>query len=210
MNFVQRKATTAKSKLADVNFKEKRKEFLDDSVSIVELEEIPPELVLNWDQTGIKLVPLASWTMYERRSRRVELVGISDKRQITAVFCGSLMGSFLPIQLIYKGKTDRCHPHVDFLLDWNITHSSKHWSTEETMIQYVDNIIVPFVEATRESLGEDKAAVIIMDNFKGQVTPKMNALLEQHNIHSCLLPPNTTDRLQPMDLSVNKPAKSIL
>ena len=49
-----------------------------------------------------------------------------------------------------------------------------------------------------------------MDNFKGQVTPIMNELLEQHNIHSCLLPPNTMDRLQPMDLSVNKPAKAFL
>lgn len=33
-----------------------------------------------------------------------------------------------------------------------------------------------------------------MDNFKG--------------LHTCLIPPNTTDLLQPMDLSVNKPAKS--
>ena len=120
------------------------------------------------------------------------------------------MGAFLPIQLIYKGKTDRCHPHFSFPLHWDITHSPKHWSTEETMIQYVNNIIVPFVEKTRESLDEDKAAVIIMDNFKGQITTTMNELLEQHNIHSCLLPPNTTDRLQPMDLSVNKPAKAFL
>ena len=120
------------------------------------------------------------------------------------------MGSFLPIQLIYKGKTDQCHPHFNFPLDWNITYSPKHWSTQETMIQYVDNIIVPFVDTTREALGEDKAAVIIMDNFKGHVTPKMNALPEQHNIHSCLLPPNMTNRLQTMDLSVNKPAMTFL
>ena len=60
-------------------------------MSIVEFEEIPPELVLDWDQTGIKLIPSASWTMSEKGSGRVELVGISDKRQITAVFCGSLM-----------------------------------------------------------------------------------------------------------------------
>ena len=148
--------------------------------------------------------------MHVRGSRRVELIGLSDKRQITAVFCGSLMGAFLPVQLIYKGKTDRCHSHFIFPQDWDITHSPKLWSTQETMIRYVNNIIVPCVEKTRESLGEDKPAVIIMDNFKGQVTPIMNELLEQHNIHSCLLPPNTTDRLQPMDLSVNKPAKAFL
>jgi len=78
------------------------------------------------------------------------------------------------------------------------------------MMQYVNNIIVPFVEQTRESLGEDKVAVAIMDNFKGQVTSAMTELLERHCIHTCLIPPNTTDRLQPMDISVNKPAKAFL
>ena len=65
------------------------------------------------------------------------------------------------------------------------------------MIQYVQNVIVQFVEQTRESLGEDedKAAVVIMDNFKGQVTPAMTELLERHHIHSCYIPLNTTDRL---------------
>ncbi len=35
-------------------------------------------------------------------------------------------------------------------------------------------------------------------------------MFEDHNIHVCLLPPNTTDCLQPMDISVNKPAKDYL
>ena len=53
----------------------------------------------------------------ERRGERcVEMVGVNDKRQITAVFCGSAAGEFLPIQLIYTGKTDRCHPRYHFLL----------------------------------------------------------------------------------------------
>ena len=48
-----------------------------------------------------------------------------------------------------------------------------------------------------------------MDNFKGQMTESVHNL-ESNSIHICLLPPNTTDRLQPMDVSINKPAKDFL
>ena len=48
------------------------------------MEETPAELVLNWDQTGIKLVPSSTWTMERKGERRVEMVGVNDKRQITA------------------------------------------------------------------------------------------------------------------------------
>ena len=80
MNFVQRKATTAKSKHSVENFAEKKKEFLGDLVATVQMEDIPPELVLNWDQTTIKLVPSTSWTMNEQGAHRVKLVGLSNKR----------------------------------------------------------------------------------------------------------------------------------
>ena len=54
------------------------------------------------------------------------------------------------------------------------------------------------------------AALVIMDNFKGQITDSVNSLLELNNIHVALLPANTTDLLQPMDISVNKLAKDFL
>ena len=135
---------------------------------------------------------------------------ITDKRQMTAVLCGSLRGDFLPIQVIYKGKTYRCHPRFKFPIDWHITHSPKHWSTEQTMIEYIEEIIVPYIGSQREVWGAEQAALVIMDNFKCQVTPSIKSLLESYNIHVCLLPPNTTDLLQPMDISVNKPAINFL
>ena len=146
MNFVKRKVTTAKSRYAVTEFERLKEEFLQDVVTTVEMEEIPSELILNWDQTGIKIVPSNTWTMEEQGSKRVDVAGANDKRQITAVFCGSLVGDFLPVQIIYQGKTPRCHPKYQFPPDWNITHSPKHWSNEETMIEYVEEIIIPYIK----------------------------------------------------------------
>ena len=191
---MRRKATTAKSKHTPKDFAATKQAFLDDVVAVATMEDVPPELVLNWDQTGIHLVPASTWTMDKEGSKRVEISGANDKRQITAVFCGSLTGDFLPLQLIYKGKSPRCHPRFQFPSDWHVTHSPKHWSTEQTMVQYITKIIVPYIEAKREALGDsEQSALVIMDNFKGQVTPAINELLEANNIHVCLLLPNTTD-----------------
>ena len=77
------------------------------------------------------------------------------------------------------------------------------------MIQYIQ-IIIPYINRTREAFEDDTPALIIMDNFKGQVTSAVNSLLEENDIHVCLLPASTTDCLQPMDISVNKPAKDFL
>lgn len=211
MGFVQRKPTTSKGKYDMEDFHTRKASFLDDVVSTVEMEEIPPEMIFNWDQTGVKLVPSTSWSLEHRGAKRVEVAGQNDKRLVTAVLCGTLQGDFLPLQIIYKGKTDRCHPKYTFPPGWHITHSPNHWSTETTMLEYVEHIIIPYVRNVREMLyTETTPGLIIMDNFKGQVTVKVNDLLETNHLHVCLLPPNTTDLLQPMDISVNKPVKSFL
>ena len=64
-------------------------QFLFDVKVVMEIEEIPPELVINWDQTGIHCVPVSSCTMAKLGSKRVEIAGINDKRQTTAVFGGT-------------------------------------------------------------------------------------------------------------------------
>ena len=52
MKFVQRKATTTKSKANEANFAEQKKMFLYDVVATVTMEEIPAKLILN---TGTRL-----------------------------------------------------------------------------------------------------------------------------------------------------------
>jgi hypothetical protein len=41
------------------------------------MEEVPIELILNWDQTGIKIVPSSSRTMDKKGIKRVEVARAS-------------------------------------------------------------------------------------------------------------------------------------
>ena len=112
LNFVKRRSSAAK--ISVTNFEELKEQYLLDIKAVTIMEEVPPEHILNWDHTGISIVPGSAWTMELKGFKRVEIVGISDKRQITAVICGSMAGELLPFQLIYQGKTNTCLPQYKF------------------------------------------------------------------------------------------------
>ena len=75
MNFVKRHSSSS-SKATVENFIQ---QFIFDIKSIVEIEEIPRDLVINWDQTAIHYIPVSKWTMASEGSKRVELLGSDDK-----------------------------------------------------------------------------------------------------------------------------------
>ena len=70
--------------------------FLRSVIDVVKMEEIPSQLILNWDQTGLHLVPASNWTMANKGSKRVEMKGIEDKRHITctAIFVARYAENF--------------------------------------------------------------------------------------------------------------------
>ena len=144
IGFVKRRAST-KAQIAIQNFDEVKTQFLLDIKAVVEMDELPFDLVINWDQTGIHYVPVGSWTMEKEGAKRVEIVAVDDKRQIIAVFAGSLTGDFLPPQFIYQGTTKQCLPRVNFPTDWHITCSENHWSNETTMKGYIEKILLPYI-----------------------------------------------------------------
>ena len=73
------------------------------------------------------------------------------------------------------------------------------------MLQYINHIILPHIKGVIEMLGgESLSALVVMDNFKGQTTIKVQTKLEEENVHVVYLLPNVTDLLQPLEyLSTN-------
>ena len=166
MGFVKRKATT-KAKVDVKEFEEIKKLFLLDAKNVVQLDEICEDMIVNWDQTGVNYVPTSSWTMEEEGSKRIELIGKDDKRQITVLFAGSLSGELLPIQIIYQGKSSKCLPKFNFPNRWHVTYTPNHWANESTMEDYIKIIIIPYFEQTRLqlNLATDAHGLVLFDNF---------------------------------------------
>ena len=57
---------------------------------------------------------------------------------------------------------------------------------------------------------DDHPALVIYDEFKGQLTDAVHSLLDSNHVYVIKVPPNYTGRLQPMDLAVNKSVKDFL
>ena len=211
MGMVKRRVSS-KAKIDVHNFDDIKEEFLLDVKNVISMDKIPPSLVINWDQTAIQYVPISSWTMAQEGVKRVEIAGKDDKRQITAVLACTMNGDVLPPQLVYQGKTPRCLPQVEFPNQWHITYTENHWCNESTMKEYIDKIILPYVKQKRIDLklSVDYPALVIFDNFKGQCTKELLSTLDDNNINVILIPANCTDRLQPLDISVNKSVKEFL
>ena len=211
MGLVKRKASTKKSVMTAEQFKQRKEKFLKEVGSFVNCHKVPSSLVINWDQSGIHVIPSCNYTMASKGAKRVEIAGFGDKRQITGTFAATLSGEFLPMQLIYGGKTNRCHPKYKFPEGFDVCHTPNHWANEECALSLLNNIIIPYVNATRIKLDKpDQKALVLYDVFKGQTTDRVHQLLEENNILYVHVPNCCTDQLQPLDASVNKSVKSFL
>ena len=150
--------------------------------------------------------------MNKKGESSIPVQGTSDYRQITGTFSVTMSGNFLLIQLIYQGTTDRCHPKYNFPEGFHVTHSSNHWANEETSIDLLKEIIIPYIETTCEELGLDKDFpwVLICDIFKGQWTDLVKSCVLQSRGKMIAVPNNWTNYFQPLDISVNKLCKDFL
>ena len=93
-----------------------------------------------------------------------------------------------------------------------MSHTSNHWSNEVSMIQYLNKIVIPFLKSKRDALKlpQPQPALAIFDVFKGQQTTKFKDLLRTNNIRMVVVPANCTDKLQPIDLAINKTLKDAI
>lgn len=173
------------------------------------------------DETGIQMIPRAKRTLAPQGSLQVPGVAKKVMAQITKVTAISLSGVLLPYMLIYAGKTAFVTPQDVIPSPGSIyTATTSHFANARTTLEFVQKIIVPYVEEQRSARilsgkttkerESSSWAVLIWDNFSAHLDADVNACLDANRIKSFPLPPNCTSRYQPLDVMFNGLEKQLL
>ena len=213
IGYTIRRGTTSRPPVPRGLYNECRREYLHSINEMIEEHAIPPELVLNCDQTPSSYVSVGNTTMARKGSKTIPVTGMTDKRNITLTFSISLSGEFLPMQIIYSGKTKASLPRgFNFPQGFCLTQNPSHWSNEEETLKLINDVILPYFVKTRKQLKlpETQPALIIWDVFKGQTTEKVKQKLTSLQIQLVTIPPNMTNFFQPLDITVNGVAKKFM
>ena len=168
MEWVKRKGTTGKVKPSEKFLQEEKFSYQREISRIILNHDIPLDLVLNLDQTHLSYASPGKYTFCLKGTATVPIKGVDDKRQITATFTVSASGVFLPIQLIYQGKTKRCFPKFKFPKEFHVTYTKNHWSNFEKCVELFKKVIFPYLQAKEKERGypEEQYSLIIMDKFQ--------------------------------------------
>ena len=94
--------------------------------------KIPPELVFNSNQTLSSYICFGWQVNYRSQGFKSNFKGITDKRAITLNFVITLSNKFLPMQVIYSGKTNASQPHKGFC----IAQNPQHWLNETKPLRW--------------------------------------------------------------------------
>ena len=63
MSFIDKRRACSKSKTLPQDVSEIQRQYLREIKAAIQMEDIPKDLVFNWDQTAMKIVPGDTWMM---------------------------------------------------------------------------------------------------------------------------------------------------
>lgn len=165
MGWTRRKGTRAAQKLPD-NWEDQCERSAIRKGYLLKEYGIPADLYANSDQTQRLYAPGNKLTYDAIGSKQVSVIGGDEKRAFTVMVTITGAGTLLPFQSVYVGKTARSCPDVTapnyhssleagFRFEYSGTKT--YWANQRTMQLFVNHILAPYFDATKEKLGLPEA-----------------------------------------------------
>ena len=124
-------------------------------------------MVVNLDQTLIKLAPWSKNSITKADSNSISVGEVHNKHIITETFAITLSGEFIPTQLKYRSWNSESLPRVEFPQSFSLSVNPKHYSNEKESIKFFNEIAIPYLKSERKQLKKSgRYWLMMMDMFK--------------------------------------------
>ena len=160
------------------------------------------DMIINMDETPMyfDMVPEKTISKKGKKEVRVRSSG-AEKRKLTVTLTCTGDGEMLPALAIFKGKRKLKFKSPD---DVHVTVQAKGWMDADVMLRWFKAVILPYVKAKK------KRGLLLIDSFSAHETDEFLELARANNVDVSIIPGGCTTKIQPLDVCLNKPFKSIL
>lgn len=162
---------------------------------------IPASHIFNYDETNFRDNPGSSKAIFQKGVKYAEQVRDHTKSAISVMFCGSAEGVLLPPTVVYKAANvyeSWCSGGIEGALYYS---TDSGWFDMFVFALWFKQSFLPHV---RRMPGRK---VLLGDNLASHISLEVIELCKKHNIEFICLPPNSTDKLQPLDVGFFGPMK---
>lgn len=227
LSFTLRKGTRTAAKVPD-NAEELCQRTLFRIVHLIHHYGIPPDLIVNMDQTGV-LILMSSGKTYEKSgSRQVDIAKHDEKRAYTVCVATTPTGTILPFQSVWSGQSSASLPtpaaprYQDAINEgfhFAYAKSAKktsHFSTYKTMTEWMAEILLPYIKQWIEDnptkARKNQRSILLIDCYPVHIGKdfRLHVVKEYPYIFLLFIPAGCTGGFQPADVGLNRVLKHFL
>jgi hypothetical protein len=169
---------------------------------LIASEGVPPENLMNCDETNFKDDPGLKKCITKKGTKYVEKLMNTSKQATSVMFCGSAKGELLPIMVVYKALNTYSSWCERGPANAVYAATKSGWFDGFMFEKWFFEILLPNL---KRKVGKK---LLVCDNLSSHISAAVVDACRENDIAFVCLPPNSTDKLQPLDVGVFGPLKA--
>ena len=166
-------------------------------------DAIPPERILNFDETNLKNDPGNPFVIVRCGTRHPRRAIAHSKTGISVMFAGTADGTILAPYVVYKAKSVKPEWQAEFPEPAAYySCSPSGWFRGSQFAEWFKRVVIPWADQWPTA-----SKLVLCDNLASHFSPEVMDLCVKHRISFNCFPTNTTHFLQPLDVAFFGPLK---
>jgi hypothetical protein len=171
---------------------------------------VPPESVLNMDQTPIYFSFHEKRTLAPKGQKTIHILASTNSTQrATLNVAVTLAGTMVKPMTIFKGKTNgtiAMNELPSFPTDGLWACQEKAWCNEAMMHMWIDGPLVEWKDKVTSAY-PNVIPIVVLDSFKVHMMGTVVARIQSLGMEVIHIPAGCTYLCQPVDVGINRPIK---